>query len=597
MGYEFNRTDVWEFARSISAEVAQKGDELFFQRCPYCNGGESDDRNTFSVNLVTGTYNCFRATCGKQGHFVELARDFGFRLDFGERRQYRKLKQSDVVVRGKAVEYLAGRGISREIVERYRITTRRDNEDILVFPFYDEQGTLTFIKYRNTKYQRGQKGSKEWCERDTKPILFGMDQCVDFGRLVITEGQIDSLSLAEAGITNAVSVPTGAKGFTWLTNVWDWITQFQEVVVFGDFEQGRMTLVDELAKRLPNRVLAVLEADFLGEKDANDILTMYGKSPLKTAVEHARAIPMKNVKELADVEAVDLKSLPKVKTNIREIDRIIGGLYFGQVILLTGKRGEGKSTFMSQLVVEAIDQDFPVFVYSGELTDYHFKNWIDLQAAGQQNIRIEYNEYGDEIYWVPKEIIQQINTWYRGKAYIYDNNYVGEEELESLLETIEKAVKQYGIKMVCIDNLMTALDVDLNDDVYRAQSKFVKSLKLLAVKYSVAVVLVAHPRKTNPKDKFSNDDIAGSGDIANRVDYILMYERNKNPESDCDGKIHVTKNRLDGKLTGDFPVELFYSKQTKRITSKLSQNRKYSWENKQWYETIDQESIEEIPFL
>ncbi|MFR5790588.1 MAG: hypothetical protein ACLUFA_09425 [[Clostridium] leptum] len=59
-------------------------------------------------------------------------------------------------------------------------------------------------------------------EKDTKPILFGMKQCVDFGTLVITEGQIDSLTLADCGIKNAASV-TGALGFTWLENCWDWI--------------------------------------------------------------------------------------------------------------------------------------------------------------------------------------------------------------------------------------------------------------------------------------------------------------------------------------------------------------------------------------
>ena len=48
-----------------------------------------------------------------------------------------------------------------------------------------------------------------------------MTQCVGFDRLVITEGQIDSLTLAECGVPNAVSVPNGCNGFTFLENVWD----------------------------------------------------------------------------------------------------------------------------------------------------------------------------------------------------------------------------------------------------------------------------------------------------------------------------------------------------------------------------------------
>lgn len=61
---------------------------------------------------------------------------------------YRSLPQPKIEVRNKAVEYMAKRGISREIVERYKITTRKDNDNILVFPFYDADEILQFVKYR-----------------------------------------------------------------------------------------------------------------------------------------------------------------------------------------------------------------------------------------------------------------------------------------------------------------------------------------------------------------------------------------------------------------------------------------------------------------
>lgn len=594
MAYEYSENDVWNFANTTHVEKRKKGDELFFKYCPYCNGGDHKDKDTFSINLKTGTFKCFRATCGKQGHFVELARDFGFELNMAQnQKQYRKLKQQKVITTDAAEGYLAGRGISAEIARRYKITTHRENQNILVFPFYDQTGTFVFVKYRNTKYNG--KGSKEWSEKNTKPILFGMVQCTDFDRLIITEGQIDSLSVAECGIKNAVSVPNGALGFTWVSNVWDWIIQFQEIVVFGDYENEQVTLLEELQKRLPNRIKVVQPEDYLGEKDANAILTKYGKNAVIHAVENAKVPPVKHVKELADVRAVDLNKLPKIKTNIAEVDKIIGGLYFGQVVLLTGKRGEGKSTFMSQLAVEAIEQDYPVFVYSGELTDYHFKSWIDFQAAGPQNIMTEKNEYGDEIYSLKKETVDKINDWYRGKAYIYDNNCVEDDELESLTETIENTIRQYGIKLVCVDNLMTALDVDLKDDLYRAQSKFVKQLKTIAVKYDVVVVLVAHPRKS--KDRFVNDDVMGSGDITNRVDIVMSYSRNDNPASECDSKLAITKNRLTGRITRkDQEIMLYYSGATKRIKSVSTPERMYGWERDVEIEGFTQVQDLDLPF-
>lgn len=586
MGYTFKADDVHGLASKLGANVREKGNELFFRHCPYCHGGDGRDKDTFSVNLDNGTFHCFRSGCGKSGHFVEMARDFGYALDYGDSkraRPYRQFPQRPIQVRDQAVAYLKSRGISREVVERYKVTTRKSNPDVLVFPFYDDENVLQFVKYRNAKFDG--TGNKEWCEKDTKPILFGMSQCVDFGGLVITEGQIDSLSVAEAGIANAVSVPNGCNGFTFLENVWDWIVKFEEVVVFGDCEGGKITLLDTLQKRLPNRVKAVQVADYLGEKDANDILRKYGPSAIQTAVNNAKVPPMSNVKELADVQAVDLYSLPRVETRIPEIDRVIGGLFFGQVILLTGKRGEGKSTFLSQLLVEALDQGYSVFVYSGELADYHFKRWIDFQAAGPDHIVTNLDKFGEETYLLTGPVIEQINAWYRGRAYLFDNNAVdGGDELESLTETIEKVVCRYGVKLVCIDNLMTAMDVEPKDDLYQAQSRFVRALKSIAVKHDIAVVLVAHPRKT--KDKLENDDVSGSGDITNRVDVVMAYSRNAEKldgadTAECDSYLTVTKNRLTGRLIlGKQAVRLYYSQKSKRITSESafgSGPKEYGW--------------------
>lgn len=579
MSYELKREDILGLANKLNAETFEKGDELFFKWCPYCHGS-GHDKNTFSINLKTGTFHCFRSSCGRQGHFVQMAKDFSFPLDFQNTRikkQYRQLPQRLVKIREPAVEYLESRGISRETAERYRITVRKDNPQILVFPFYDQDGKLQFVKYRKTNFDKTRDKNKEWCETNTMPILFGMEQCVDFDTLVITEGQIDSLSVSECGVKNAVSVPTGAQGMTWLENCWDWILKFKAVVVFGDCENGKITLADELERRLPIPVLVTQPEDYYGEKDANDILQKYGKTAVISAIHNAKLKPVRHVKELADVESVDIFNMERAYSGINEIDRILGGFFFGQVILLTGKRGEGKSTFMSQLMVEALDQGYRAFAYSGELTDYHFKRWMDLQTAGPEHVLTRVNQFGEESYFIPDDVAQKLNRWYRGNAFIYDNSATDSEELESLLVTIEKTICRYGVRFVCIDNLMTALDVDLRDDLYRAQSKFMRELKSIATKHNVVILLVAHPRKMR-NGEFANDDVSGSSDITNRADVVMSYERCT--DGTCDGKLAITKNRLTGKLaTGENQILLFYSNKSKRIASAQSYGKRYGWEN------------------
>lgn len=580
MAYEYKSEDVYGLASSIGADVYEKGGEIWFRWCPYCRGGGTD-KNTFSVNKESGAFFCFRSSCGKKGHFVELARDLGYKLDLGYTtgRKYRELPQRPIETKDAAVRYLESRGISEGVTKRYRITSRNDDERILVFPFYDESGKLVFVKYRNTEFVKGvTPGNKEWCERDTKPILFGMDQCSGFDRVVITEGQIDSLSLIEAGVKNAVSVPTGAKGFTWLDACFNWLNKFNTVVVMGDCEKGTITLAEELNKRIP-RMKVVKKEDYLGEKDANDILRKYGAAALRKAVEHADIQPVESIKRMSEVKKVDLANIPKVKTGIEEIDRKIGGICYGQVALLTGRRGEGKSTFMSQIVCNALESSQRTLIYSGELADFHVRSWLDSQLAGAWNMDENTNEYGDKYYTLQEGIADRIGDWYADNCYIYDNTAViDDNEMESLLETVERAVQRYDINLVCIDNLMTALEVDPRVDVYREQSAFVGKLKSLAMKYNISIILVAHPRKTS--GELDNDAVSGSADITNKVDIVMTYGRSKNNE--YDSEITITKNRLGGVLVGQRDsIKMMYDPITKRIQSANTgrDGFRYGWES------------------
>ena len=75
--YDFQREDAERFAREQGARVRTRGDELEFQRCPYCNGG-GKDKFTFSINLKTGAFKCLRASCGAHGNMITLHKDFNF---------------------------------------------------------------------------------------------------------------------------------------------------------------------------------------------------------------------------------------------------------------------------------------------------------------------------------------------------------------------------------------------------------------------------------------------------------------------------------------------------------------------------------------
>ena len=591
----------YNLSRQTGIRCRPNGKELIFTKCPYCG-----KEKKFSINKDTGQFQCFRASCGVKGNIYKLAEDFNLDLGrdaneyfgVGPRRHYRIFKKQEEPIKPKsaAIKYLESRGIHSEIAEKYQITT--DKKGNLIFPFFDQDEQLQFIKYRNPHPKEGQ--NKEWCEKDCKPILFGMSQCnLDNDMLIVTEGQIDSLSVAQAGYENAVSVPTGARGFSWVPFCWDWMSNFKKIIVFGDHEHDEITLFSEISSRWGNRVWHVQAEDYLDCKDANEILQKYGSNQIKKCIENAVQLPIRDAIELSSVEYINPYEIPKVATGINSVDELLcGGLPLGQMILLTGKAGDGKSTFASQLLVSAIDQGYKVFAYSGELPNYVFKSWIDLQAAGDKNIDTNQGKWG--LYSTVKpDVLNQINGWYKGRAWLYDNRIQSfeEEQPEGLIKLLENVIQQYGVNVILLDNLMTGLDLEKNlgEDKYERQSLFVKMLIRIALQYNVLILLVAHKRKTYGSSDV-NESVSGSLDIINLASIVMSYEAvtqtmiEKNNATKEDRVLKVTKNRLFGNVN-TYGFIMHYSPISKRVyMSGREKAKQYTWK------MYEESEVEEFPF-
>lgn len=65
-------------------------------------------------------------------------------------------------------------------------------------------GVLVNCKYRSLI------NKKFWQEKGAEKILYGLDDIKESNEIIIVEGEIDKLSMEQAGLTNSVSVPGGA---------------------------------------------------------------------------------------------------------------------------------------------------------------------------------------------------------------------------------------------------------------------------------------------------------------------------------------------------------------------------------------------------
>ena len=593
--YNFKAEDAEAFARMVGIRTKHSGDQLEFMFCPYCKAA---DKWTFGISLRTGQFECKRASCGVRGNMITLSRDFNFSLgrevdtyyrstDYSKQ-QYKRFKDAHRIIETKpaAVKYLQGRGISEATTLKYEITTRKDDDKVLVFPFKDDAGNLTFIKYRKTDFVKGKDHNKEWAEAGCKPILFGMNHCkpdADEGKLIITEGQIDSLSVAEAGFINAVSVPNGCNGFTWVPHCYDFVSQFKTIIVMGDCENGKITLAEEIAKRWPKKTFICQIGDYKGCKDANEILQKFGEQAVRNVILNAKAPDDKHIKALKDVKRVDIMKMQSFSSGLESLDNVLdGGFRFGQLAILTGRRGEGKSTLASMFGVNALEQDHRAFFYSGELTDFYFRNWMDCQITGKTEMT--QSDY------------DKLDNYYGDRAFIYDQEIIQkQDEMETLPETIENAIIRRGCRYIMVDNLMTAITDDLQNDLYRHQSQFVGNLAALAKLHNVFILLICHPRKSN--GELQNDDVSGSSNITDRADIVMTFGRIRDGAPD-ERKLSVIKNRLTGKCTDSEGIHLVYDQKSRRLAESTKDffDMRFSWNDSDIYDFEPVEDLGEIPF-
>ena len=273
-----------------------------------------------------------------------------------------------------------------------------------------------------------------------------------------------------------------------------------------------------------------------------------------------------------------------IKTGVDVIDQKMRGLKKGFVTCLSGLRAAGKSSIISQLTIEAVQQGYRTALFSGELKPKNLLKWLTLQAAGKAYVKeTQYDNY----YVVPEPYGEVISKWMDEKVYVY-NNYYG-NEFSSIMDQIRKCVVEHKVDLVILDNMMALNLMEMGSDRYQQQSHFVECLENFAKLANVHILFVAHPRKSVGFLRL--DDVSGSNDIVNRVDNAFILHRvnndfrrltkdmfkwkDDNPLYQSTNVIEICKDR-DGGVQDEF-IPLFFEANTKRLRNSPGENKIYPW--------------------
>lgn len=289
---------------------------------------------------------------------------------------------------------------------------------------------------------------------------------------------------------------------------------------------------------------------------------------------------------MTDVQYVDMSKLVAIPTGYKGLDKKIIGLLMGDVTVLSGLSGSGKTSWIDCVVLNAVQRGYKVGIWSGELQDFRFQSWIDQISAGKNYVckKEGYENY----YYAPKNIANQINKWLEGKLFLYNNNYGS--KWQQLFADIKTLVENEGTQLIVLDNLM-ALQIDSYDgDKYTQQTRFINDLKEYAKAKNIHVILVCHPRKEG--GFLRKESISGTADLTNLADSVIIIHRigkdfeqrageffGKDkvlPYLKYNSVIEVCKNRSMGVI--DLLVGMYYEVESRRLKNEISENIVYGWQ-------------------
>ncbi len=291
------------------------------------------------------------------------------------------------------------------------------------------------------------------------------------------------------------------------------------------------------------------------------------------------------VEELSEME----KNEPVtefMKTGIEGIDNKLRGLQKGFVSVISGLRGSGKSSLVSQIALNLAEEGYKVAIYSGELKPTKTWQWLRLQCAGKNEVR-ETQTQG--FYEVTEDAKNRVKQWLNDKIYIYNNKYG--HNFEKLKISLDRVVANRKVDLIILDNLMTMDITMLDSEKYQQQSRLVGLLEIFAKNNNVHIILIAHPRKSLGFLRL--EDISGSNDIVNKVDNAFIVHRvnndfrrlskemfkwnDDNELYHCSNVIEICKDRETGHQ--DEFIPLYFEPACKRLMNKPYENKVYSWVN------------------
>lgn len=509
--------------------------------CPSCGQQrkkKGDKSLSVRVDGDAAVFQCWH--CQEEG-IVRLADDRPRQTWQAERRQPVAVapKKNWSSLTDQSIAFLRSRGISEETAKKMGVKSAQHYiqalgrvTDCVVFPYLNK-GEEYAAKIRSTE-------GKGFSSNGAPATLWNLQNFQRGDWLIICEGEMDAITLIEAGYTGATSIPLGAVlkvadkqinpeedgKFRFVWDAKDQIDKAGRIVICCDNDGAGQAAAEEVARRIgKDRVWTVEYPE--GCKDANDVWLKHGQDGIDTLISECKPWPISGLYDSShffdQIDDMYEKGMGRGEsTGYPSVDDLYT-VSAGMLTVVTGHPSSGKSEFVDQLMVNlAISKGWTFAIASFEneprlhiaklISKYMRKPFFEgnVERVTPEELRLG------------KEFVQSHFSF----IYQADGSMA---ELDSVLERLKVAVMRHGVRGAVIDpyNYIQKPN-DTNETEW--VSTLLSKVRLFAQAHDMHIWFVAHPAKMmrNAEGKVpppKGYDISGSAAWFAKADHGITVHR------------------------------------------------------------------------
>lgn len=396
---------------------------------------------------------------------------------------------------------------------------------------YNSDGDISDHFYPYTNGYKHRKLPKSFSWVGTAGGLFGQDVFQGGGkRLVITEGELDAMSCAQAMYDKykrwypAISLPS-ASGTAQLLENREWITSFNEVVLCFDNDAAGQEATKKAITIIGVEKVKIWKPP---EKDASDVLVKHGAETLNQCIWDAMAWSPAGIisKEEIWKQIVERSKLPSVPYPpcLEGLNTKLKGMRLGEITLFISGTGSGKSTVTREIELNLLEvTDSKIGIIS--LEESPGETGLKLASMQLKKNPADAEIPEDELKIGFDEVFKD------DRLVVLDHQ--GSIKDDSIVNQLEYMCLS-GCKYLVIDHI-TILVSEGSEGLTgnEAIDKVMGDLLRLVKRHDVWVGLVSHLRKVpNGSKAFEEgkmptlDDIRGSGSIKQISFDVVAFARN-----------------------------------------------------------------------